>query len=138
MMLRVAQSPAFTPAQYTIFGWEVSDIKTTITDLSAKGVDFLHLGFMPQDEQGYGRTRGCGHSLVQRPRRKYALRLPASGMSYSAFFFGGAPSITRLFSTLKTPPVPFAWIPAIAWSIEFSTAPYKETLPFFTTMLIAW
>jgi predicted enzyme related to lactoylglutathione lyase len=51
-MLRIAHSPAFTPAPFTIFGWEVDDIHATITELSAKGVEFLRYGFLDQDPQG--------------------------------------------------------------------------------------
>lgn len=52
IMLRIAKCPPFTPARYTIFGWEVTHIHAVVTDLTAKGVQFLRLDSMPQDEQG--------------------------------------------------------------------------------------
>ena len=52
-MLRVVRLPQpFTPASYTIFGWEVEDIETAIDELAAKGVSFLRYGFFQQDERG--------------------------------------------------------------------------------------
>ena len=51
-MLRVVRSGPFTPAQFTIFGWEVTDIHASIAELAAKGVEFLRFSFFEQDEQG--------------------------------------------------------------------------------------
>jgi catechol 2,3-dioxygenase-like lactoylglutathione lyase family enzyme len=51
-MLRVVCSGDVTPAPFTIFGWEVTDIHATIAELSAKGVEFLRFGFFEQDEAG--------------------------------------------------------------------------------------
>jgi predicted enzyme related to lactoylglutathione lyase len=53
-MLRVIRTgnDCFTPAAFTIFGWEVEDIHAAIADLTAKGVEFLRYGFFPQDEHG--------------------------------------------------------------------------------------
>jgi catechol 2,3-dioxygenase-like lactoylglutathione lyase family enzyme len=51
-MLRVVRSGDFTPAQFTIFGWEVSDIHATVAELAAKGVAFSRFGFLEQDEAG--------------------------------------------------------------------------------------
>ena len=52
-MLRVVRTQGdFTPAQFTIFGWEVTDIHATIADLTSKGVEFLRFGFFEQDPKG--------------------------------------------------------------------------------------
>jgi catechol 2,3-dioxygenase-like lactoylglutathione lyase family enzyme len=52
IMLRVSQAPQFTPAQFTILGWEVTDIERMVTDLREKGVHFERYGFIEQDELG--------------------------------------------------------------------------------------
>ena len=52
IMLRVTIAPEFTPQQFTIFGWQVEDIVTSVTELAAKGVEFTQYGFMDQDERG--------------------------------------------------------------------------------------
>ena len=44
--------PAFTPAQYTVLGWEVEDIAGSVSELAAKGVVFERYPNMGQDEQG--------------------------------------------------------------------------------------
>jgi catechol 2,3-dioxygenase-like lactoylglutathione lyase family enzyme len=51
-MLRVVRTGEFTPAPFTIFGWEVTDIHATVAELSAKGVEFLRFSFLEQDEAG--------------------------------------------------------------------------------------
>ena len=51
-MLRVVRSGPFTPAQFTIFGWEVPDIHATIAGLATRGVAFLRYGHFKQDEAG--------------------------------------------------------------------------------------
>jgi catechol 2,3-dioxygenase-like lactoylglutathione lyase family enzyme len=52
-MLRVARTPKpFTPAPFTIFGWEVDDIHATIADLKTRGVEFLQYDYFKQDEDG--------------------------------------------------------------------------------------
>jgi hypothetical protein len=38
-MVRVAKAQ-FTPAPFTILGWQVSDIKKVVTGLQGKGVQF--------------------------------------------------------------------------------------------------
>ena len=57
-MLRVVRSGAFTPAPFTIFGWEVEDIEGTVAALAAKGVAFLRFGFFEQDAQGIWNAPG--------------------------------------------------------------------------------
>jgi catechol 2,3-dioxygenase-like lactoylglutathione lyase family enzyme len=51
-MLRIGKMPAFTPAQYTVLGWEVEDIAGSVSELAAKGVVFERYPNMGQDEQG--------------------------------------------------------------------------------------
>jgi len=52
IMVRVALVPEFQPQQFTIAGWEVSDIKREVTSLQGKGVRFEKYGMKGQDEQG--------------------------------------------------------------------------------------
>jgi catechol 2,3-dioxygenase-like lactoylglutathione lyase family enzyme len=59
IMLRVVCAPPdFTPAPFTIFGWEVTDIHATVTELAAKGVEFSRYGFLEQDEAGVWNAPG--------------------------------------------------------------------------------
>ncbi len=51
-MIRVANVPDFKPAQFTILGWQVSDIEDVVKQLQAKGVVFEKYGFKEQDENG--------------------------------------------------------------------------------------
>jgi hypothetical protein len=52
IMVRVALVPEFQPQQFTIAGWEVSDIKREVTSLQGRGVRFEKYGMKGQDEQG--------------------------------------------------------------------------------------
>ncbi|MGD1021925.1 MAG: VOC family protein [Candidatus Sulfotelmatobacter sp.] len=52
IMVRVSQAPQFTPAQFTILGWEVTDIEKMVADLREKGVHFERYGFIEQDDLG--------------------------------------------------------------------------------------
>ena len=51
IMVRVAKAQ-FTPAPFTILGWQVSDIKKVVTGLQGKCVQFERFGFFEQDELG--------------------------------------------------------------------------------------
>ncbi len=52
-MLRVVRVQGdFTPAPFTIFGWEVPDLHATIADLTTRGVEFLRIGYFEQDPDG--------------------------------------------------------------------------------------
>jgi catechol 2,3-dioxygenase-like lactoylglutathione lyase family enzyme len=51
IMVRVAKAQ-FTPAPFTILGWQVTDINKIVTGLQAKGVRFERFGFFEQDELG--------------------------------------------------------------------------------------
>ena len=50
-MLRVSKVKEFSPAAYTILGWEVDDIAREVAGLEARGVAFQRYPGMPQDEQ---------------------------------------------------------------------------------------
>jgi catechol 2,3-dioxygenase-like lactoylglutathione lyase family enzyme len=53
IMIRVAKvGKEFTPAQFTILGWQVSGIENIVAGLQAKGVLFERYGFLKQDELG--------------------------------------------------------------------------------------
>jgi catechol 2,3-dioxygenase-like lactoylglutathione lyase family enzyme len=49
--VRVAKAQ-FTPAPFTILGWQVADIRKMVTALQGKGVQFERFGFFEQDELG--------------------------------------------------------------------------------------
>ncbi len=49
--VRVAKAQ-FTPAPFTILGWQVPDIKKMAEGLQAKGVKFERFGFFEQDALG--------------------------------------------------------------------------------------
>ena len=51
IMVRVAKTQ-FTPAQFTILGWQVKDIEKTAEGLQEKGVRFERFGFFEQDALG--------------------------------------------------------------------------------------
>jgi catechol 2,3-dioxygenase-like lactoylglutathione lyase family enzyme len=52
IMVRVAKVPQFTPAPFTILGWQVKEIEKIAAELQAKGVQFERFGFFQQDELG--------------------------------------------------------------------------------------
>jgi catechol 2,3-dioxygenase-like lactoylglutathione lyase family enzyme len=52
IMIRVAKMNDFTPAQFTILGWQVSRIEGVVRDLQNKGVRFEIFGFFKQDDLG--------------------------------------------------------------------------------------
>jgi catechol 2,3-dioxygenase-like lactoylglutathione lyase family enzyme len=53
IMIRVAKvGKDFSPAQFTILGWQVSGIEKVVAGLQAKGVQFERYGFLKQDELG--------------------------------------------------------------------------------------
>jgi catechol 2,3-dioxygenase-like lactoylglutathione lyase family enzyme len=57
-MLRVTAVAEVARAGYTILGWRVSDIASTVRGLAAKGVVFLRYDGMDQDESGVWTTPG--------------------------------------------------------------------------------
>jgi predicted enzyme related to lactoylglutathione lyase len=52
IMVRVTKVPEFKPAQFTILGWEVSNIGDIVSGLQRKGVKFEKYGLRGQDERG--------------------------------------------------------------------------------------
>lgn len=52
IMLRVVKAGKFTPQQFTVLGWEVSDIGAIVSALANKGVKFEKYGMPGQDERG--------------------------------------------------------------------------------------
>ena len=52
IQLRVTKVARFEPHQFTVLGWEVSDIEEVVDELSKKGVTFEKYGFLDQDERG--------------------------------------------------------------------------------------
>jgi catechol 2,3-dioxygenase-like lactoylglutathione lyase family enzyme len=52
IMIRVAKVNELTPAQFTILGWQVSEIENVVRGLQKKGVHFEIYGFFKQDELG--------------------------------------------------------------------------------------
>jgi catechol 2,3-dioxygenase-like lactoylglutathione lyase family enzyme len=52
-IVRIARTGSFTPAPFTILGWESSDIELDVREMSARGVRFERYDYMgPQDELG--------------------------------------------------------------------------------------
>jgi catechol 2,3-dioxygenase-like lactoylglutathione lyase family enzyme len=51
-MVRITIVGDFTPAPFTIFGWQVQDIEPEVAELTAKGVAFNRYGFLNQNEAG--------------------------------------------------------------------------------------
>lgn len=52
VLLRIGKVQAFTPAQYTVLGWEAEDIVASVQDLAGKGIRFERYANMSQDEHG--------------------------------------------------------------------------------------
>jgi catechol 2,3-dioxygenase-like lactoylglutathione lyase family enzyme len=52
IMIRVVKLKQFVPVQFTILGWQVSDIEDVVRSLQKKGVHFEIFGFFKQDELG--------------------------------------------------------------------------------------
>jgi catechol 2,3-dioxygenase-like lactoylglutathione lyase family enzyme len=51
IMVRIARAQ-FTPAPFTILGWQVPDLGKVASGLQAKGVQFERFGFFEQDAMG--------------------------------------------------------------------------------------
>ncbi len=58
MMLRLVRVGKFTPAAFTIFGWEVPSLEDAVKDLTEKGIQFLRFSYLEQDEHGIWRAPG--------------------------------------------------------------------------------
>jgi predicted enzyme related to lactoylglutathione lyase len=51
-MLRITNTPNFAPAPFTIFGWQVDDIDSSVAALAAKGVPFQRYDFLEHNKAG--------------------------------------------------------------------------------------
>ncbi len=56
IMVRLTKAGKFTPAGFTVMGWEVSAIEKTVVDLRGKGVQFENFPGLPQDDLGIWTT----------------------------------------------------------------------------------
>ena len=52
IMLRAVKMKEVKPAQFTVLGWQVSEIENVVRGLTGKGVHFEIFGFFKQDELG--------------------------------------------------------------------------------------
>jgi predicted enzyme related to lactoylglutathione lyase len=52
ILLRIVRVGDFSPHIFTIFGWDVPDVETAVTELSGRGVEFLHIHGMQQTRSG--------------------------------------------------------------------------------------
>ena len=52
IMVRAAKMKEVTPAQFTVLGWQVTDIENVVRGLQEKGVKFEIFGFFKQDALG--------------------------------------------------------------------------------------
>ena len=50
--VRLAKASNFTPAAFTVLGWQVIAIEEAVTDLEKRGVRFEKFSGLPQDEHG--------------------------------------------------------------------------------------
>jgi catechol 2,3-dioxygenase-like lactoylglutathione lyase family enzyme len=50
--LRISPVKSFTPQPFTVLGWEVADIKAAVAALAARGIEFVRVPGLPQDDQG--------------------------------------------------------------------------------------
>lgn len=54
--IRIAKAGTFTPAQYTVMGWEVTDIEAMVKWLNSRGVEFEKYPFVQDRELGIWTT----------------------------------------------------------------------------------
>jgi predicted enzyme related to lactoylglutathione lyase len=52
LLLRIQKVGAFRPQEFTVLGWQVSDIAAIIDRLAKRGVEFDRFEGMDQDERG--------------------------------------------------------------------------------------
>jgi catechol 2,3-dioxygenase-like lactoylglutathione lyase family enzyme len=57
-LLRVPLVSEFSPAPYTVLGWEVTDIRKMVKDLKKRGIAFESYDYIRQDEEGIWTTPG--------------------------------------------------------------------------------
>jgi catechol 2,3-dioxygenase-like lactoylglutathione lyase family enzyme len=54
--IRIAKAADFTPAPYTVLGWEVQDIESVVAWLQDRGVEFEKYPFVQDQERGIWKT----------------------------------------------------------------------------------
>ena len=57
-MLRLVRTQRFTPAEYTIFGWQVPDLDLALDELIPRGITFLQYEYLKQDRRGVWQAPG--------------------------------------------------------------------------------
>ena len=62
-MLRVQIVSDVVPAAHTVHGWQIADIESEVSELTAKGVQFLRFDQLPQDATGVW-TSPDGHKIA--------------------------------------------------------------------------
>jgi catechol 2,3-dioxygenase-like lactoylglutathione lyase family enzyme len=50
--IRITSVGNFTPAPFTILGWQVDDIHRTAAEMIGKGIQFARYGFLEQNPEG--------------------------------------------------------------------------------------
>lgn len=50
--IRIVRLPTFSPAAYTILGWDVTDIRSCVSQLARAGISLLRYEGMQQDDDG--------------------------------------------------------------------------------------
>ena len=68
-MLRVTKVSEVTIAPYTTLGWAVPDIRTAVSDLVARGVEFQRYEGMTQDTVGIWEAPGGGSDELFKVRQ---------------------------------------------------------------------
>jgi catechol 2,3-dioxygenase-like lactoylglutathione lyase family enzyme len=64
-MIRISRAGSFTPAPFTILGWQSSNIERDVRDMSARGITFERFDYMgPQDELGIWAAPGGGAKVA--------------------------------------------------------------------------
>jgi catechol 2,3-dioxygenase-like lactoylglutathione lyase family enzyme len=51
-MIRIVRVEDFTPFPFTLLGWQVNDIHSTIAAMTGKGIQFLRYPYFKQSEDG--------------------------------------------------------------------------------------
>ncbi len=59
--LRVQILTELRPQSFTVLGWQVTDIRTTVSALAGRGVTFERYGGMQQDDLGIWRSPSGAH-----------------------------------------------------------------------------
>jgi hypothetical protein len=73
-MLRVTKVDDLRVQPFTVFGWQVADIRTTVAQLTRQGVVMVRYDGMDQDRGwGMGHAWGRPRSLVPRSRWQHTV-----------------------------------------------------------------